>query len=254
MQKKNPNKKTGRKLAPDQRIYNDMMIGVIDSGIGGLTVLAPLLKRKCADRYLYLADGANMPYGNKSKDELCDIALANVKTLAERGANAIVFACNTLSVCTLETVRKETALPLFGLIPRPELTFGNALMVTTPATGSYLPPLPKKTALLTPARLAALIDGNYPDLKGVQSYLRPLLVPYEDVDCVYLGCSHYLLAKEVFGRLLPHAKLLDGATPLASLVQAVLPPVLVKKESVDFLFTGKDETARYCSILSSLLA
>ena len=230
-----------------------MMIGVIDSGIGGLTVLARLLRRKCADRYVYLADGANLPYGDKSREELCEIALANVRTLSERGVNAVVFACNTLSVCTLDVVRKKISLPLFGLLPRPELTFGNALVLATPATGSYLPPLPRRTALLTPAKLALLIDGNYPDLKEVSRYLSPLLVPYRDADCVYLGCSHYLLAEEAIRACIPHAKILEGATALAALTQAVLPPVIVKNETVDFIFTGKDERARYCNILSSLL-
>ena len=241
-------------LHPSAAYINDMMIGVIDSGIGGLTVLARLLKRKCADRYVYLADGANLPYGDKSREELCEIAFANVETLRERGANAVVFACNTLSVCALDAVRKRTSLPLFGLIPRPELTYGNALILATPATGSYLPPLPPRTALLTPAKLATLIDRNYPDLQGVSRYLSPLLVPYRDAECVYLGCSHYLLAEEAIRTLIPRAKILEGATALASLMQAVLPPVVVKNETVDFLFTGKDETVRYCAILSSLLA
>jgi len=225
----------------------------MDSGIGGTTVLSRLMKRKCAGQYLYLADNANLPYGSKTKEELCRIALENVRLLAERGASVIIFACNTLSVCALDTVRKQTSLPIFGLIPRPELTFGNALILTTPATGSYLPSLPSKTSLMTPTRLAALIDGNYPDMKEVARYLTPLLAPYRDVECVYLGCSHYLLAEGVFHDLLPHAKILEGATPLAALVQAVLPPVSVKSESVDFLFTGRDETHRYSSILSDLL-
>ena len=231
-----------------------MMIGLIDSGIGGTTVLAKLLKRKCACRYLYLADNANLPYGNKTREELCRIAAENVRTLTKRGANVIIFACNTLSVCALDTVRKETALPLFGLIPRPELTFGNALVLTTPATGSYLPSLPRGTALLTPDRLAALIDRNYPNMREVTRYLSPLLVPYKDVECAYLGCSHYLLAEEVIRALLPRAKLMEGATSLADLVQAVLPPVTVKNATVDFLFTGRDETERYSHILSDLLA
>lgn len=226
----------------------------MDSGIGGLNLLARLLKLKCADRYLYFADTANLPYGSKDADTLREIAFRGVEKLVERGANVVILGCNTLSVCALESIRKRTSLPLFGLLPRPELTFGKTLFMTTPTTSLFLPPLSKRSVLLTPPRLAAIIDRFYPDTREIERYLCPLLAPYGDMDCAYLGCSHYLFTKEVIRAALPKVKILENVTPLAALVKAVLPVRSVKNQSVDFLFSGQDEERRYAEILSSLLS
>ena len=231
-----------------------MIIGVMDSGIGGLGVLSRLIGKKCADRYLYFSDGANLPYGDKSAEEVRRIALEGTKRLADMGANAVIFGCNTLTVCALDYVRKRVALPLFGLLPRPELSSGKTLLLTTPATGSYLPPLGKNVLLLTPPRLASMIDREYPKTSETERYLTPLLAPYGDVDSVYLGCSHYTFAKEVIKKAIPHAKITEGSDALSHLVKAVLPPVTVKNQSVDFIFSGRNESARYADILSSLLS
>ncbi len=231
-----------------------MVIGIMDSGIGGLNLLARLLKLKCADRYLYFADTEHLPYGSKGAERLREIAFRGVERLRERGANVVIFGCNTLSVCALDAVRKRTSLPLFGLLPRPELTYGKTLFMTTPTTSLFLPPLTRQSVLLTPPRLAALIERFYPDTREIARYLSPLLAPYGDMDCAYLGCSHYLFATEVIRASLPKAKILENVTPLAALVKAVLPVRSVKSQNVDFLFSGQNEESRYAEILSSLLS
>ena len=230
-----------------------MTIGVMDSGIGGLNVLAALIKNRVADRYIYLSDGANLPYGNKGGGALKEIALAGCRDLAERGANAIVFGCNTLSVSALDYVRKRVVPPVFGLVPRPDLLSGRALMMTTPTTALYLPKIEKNVSLLTPAELASVIDGEYPKSEATSAYLSPLLLPYGDCEEAYLGCTHYLYAKEVIKRFLPHAKIYDGVEHLAALVRAVLPPSESKNPSIEMVFTGKKQVERYLSVLSSLL-
>ena len=230
-----------------------MIIGVLDSGIGGLNILAALIKKRAGDDYLYLADNANLPYGDKDVDALREIAMRGVTKLTSRGANVIVFGCNTLSVSALDHVRKRVTPPVFGLIPRPDLLCGRSLMMTTPTTAMHLPELNCETALLTPSRLAALIDRDYPDLREITRYLSPLLVPYEEYESVFLGCSHYLYIRELIHTLLPHAKVLDGVRNLASVIHAVLPEGRHRASSVDFLFTGENETDRYCRLLQSLL-
>lgn len=230
-----------------------MTIGVMDSGIGGLGVLAELVKRKCAENYVYFSDGENLPYGNKTKNELREIALRGVKILRERGANVLVFGCNTLSSAALDAARNAFVGPTFGLLPRPEFCLGKSLLLTTPTTALFLPKLSEDLSLLTPPDLAALIDGDYPDLTNVEAYLSPLLAPYADAESVYLGCSHYVFARSVFRKALPKAKILSGINALADLVKAVLPAANVKSQNVDFLFSGKNQTDRYAAILSSLL-
>jgi len=230
-----------------------MKIGVMDSGIGGLNVLAALIGYRCGDRYLYLSDGKNLPYGNKDGRVLKEVALEGAKRLIERGANAIVFGCNTLSVSALDYVKKRVVPPVFGLAPRPDLLCGNALLLTTPTTALYLPKISSNVCVLTPASLASLIDEEYPKTERTEAYLAPLLRPYDDCTEVYLGCSHYCFAKDVIKKILPHAKTLDGVEPLAALAHAVLPETGCKNPSIEFMFTGEDQTERYLTILSSLL-
>ena len=225
----------------------------MDSGIGGLNVLAALMKHRCADKYLYLADNRNMPFGDKSREALGEIATAGVKRLLSEGATAIVFGCNTLSASSLDLVRKRFSAPLFGLLPRPELCQGRSLLLTTPATACFLPRLSPNVTLLTPAKLASIIEGEYPDRERTRECLSPLLVPYADVDSVYLGCSHYLYAAPLVREFLPRARVLDGTEPLAALVAAVLPVGGGKSPSVEFHFTGREEGERYVSLLSESL-
>ena len=239
--------------AGGESIYHSMMIGVTDSGIGGLNVLAALIKRRCGDDYLYLADGRNLPYGNKRSEQLREIALENARRMERMGANVIVFGCNTLSVTALDYVRKRIKSPVFGLRPRPELLGGGSLMMTTPTTAQYLPGLDPSACLLTPDKLASLIDADYPDLTRVRDYLSPLAIPYAGIRTVYLGCSHYLYAKDVIAELFPSAKITDGVGALAAVIRAVLPTVGRKDPSVSFRFTAKEEQERYALLLTELL-
>lgn len=225
----------------------------MDSGIGGLNVLAALIKRRAGDRYIYYSDGAHLPYGDKSAEELERIALKGVRVLTERGAQVVVFGCNTLSVCALDRVRKQVRPPVFGLIPRPELCNGKTLLLTTPATALYLPKIGENVALLTPTNLARIIDEEYPLAEATRCYLSPLLSPYEGCESVYLGCSHYLYARPLFKALLPQAKIYDGCEMLAALVSAVLPSEGSRDPTVDFLFGGRKEEERYYRILRRLL-
>ncbi|HAE88480.1 MAG TPA: hypothetical protein DCG79_01255 [Clostridiales bacterium] len=230
-----------------------MKIGVLDSGIGGLNVLAALIKHRCGDGYVYLSDGKNLPYGSKSGEELKRIALLNARRLVKRGVGAIVFGCNTLSVAALDHVRKKVVPPVFGLVPRPELLSGKGLLLCTPGTALFLPQISGNVCVLTPSSLAVLIDGEYPKTQATENYLRPLLLPYRDAEEVYLGCSHYLFAKEVVKQVFPQAEILDGVEHLAALVSAVLPEEGSKNPSMEMIFTGEDQTERYLAILSSLL-
>ena len=230
-----------------------MTIGVMDSGIGGLNVLASLMKYRCANRYLYLADDKNLPYGEKSGEELKRIALGGARRLIERGANVIVFGCNTLSVTALDFVRKKIVPPVFGLHPRPELLAGKALLMTTPTTALFLPRIGGNVRLLTPANLAEIVDERYPDLSLAERYLSPLLSPYADTENLYLGCSHYLYAKEIVKASLPRARIFDGVEHLAALVRAVLPASESKNPSIEMVFTGEKQVERYLAILASLL-
>jgi glutamate racemase len=82
-----------------------MKIGVFDSGVGGLTVLAALLRQLPAADYIYLGDTARLPYGSKSQATIARYAVSSARFLVEEGAEFLVIACNTASALALDAIR-----------------------------------------------------------------------------------------------------------------------------------------------------
>jgi len=93
-----------------------MSIGVFDSGIGGLTVLDALKKRLPRESFVYFGDTANVPYGDKSETEVCDLAVEAVRFLEKQGVKAIVIACHTVSACAFSRLQSHAKVPLFEII------------------------------------------------------------------------------------------------------------------------------------------
>ena len=92
-------------------------IGVFDSGIGGLTVFKALRAAlPPGERLLYLGDTARVPYGTKSAETVVRYALEGSRFLGRRGIKALVIACNTMSAVALEELRKDTEIPVVGVI------------------------------------------------------------------------------------------------------------------------------------------
>lgn len=92
-------------------------IGVFDSGVGGLTVLAALCARLPQERFVYLGDTARLPYGIKSPDTVVRYALQAADVLVRRGVKALVIACNTASAVALPAMAERYgALPLMGVV------------------------------------------------------------------------------------------------------------------------------------------
>jgi len=83
------------------------MIGLFDSGHGGLTVFRALLKRFPKQRFVYLGDHANAPYGNKSSDEIVALTRAGAETLFDQGCRLVVLACNTATSVALRKLQQN---------------------------------------------------------------------------------------------------------------------------------------------------
>ena len=82
-------------------------IGVFDSGIGGLTVLKEIIKQLPNEDIIYFGDGKRTPYGGKSKQTIELFALQSMKFLTQRGAKAIVIACNTVSSNAMDAIKQH---------------------------------------------------------------------------------------------------------------------------------------------------
>ena len=185
-----------------------MLIGITDSGIGGLTTLKEMLRVRGGGDYIYLADTASCPYGNKSAAQIADLARQNALALQREGAQTVVLACNTATACAIDLLRAEFAkITFIGTEPSINMAkiYGSRLLVlATPLTLAQ----PRFARLLQGVectapdcrRLAAEIEQSYPSLLAARKLLRKILAPYAHApfDAAVLGCTHYcLLAKDV---------------------------------------------------------
>ncbi len=93
------------------------MIGIFDSGVGGLSVYLELKKLLPNQSFYYLADGKNAPYGTKNPSQIRSFTLSALNFLQNTGVEVVVIACNTSTVSGIDYYRKRIKIPLVGLVP-----------------------------------------------------------------------------------------------------------------------------------------
>ncbi len=201
---------------------SNLPIGVFDSGIGGLFVL-----NKCAflmpnERFIYLADSANMPYGIRSTDEIRRAAFCCADTLFAMNCKALLVACNTATENAIDGIRALYSTRIIvGLEPaiKPalrELKRGYAVALVTPATfasskfNGILSCAESSRIVAVPCdTLASVIErGNDAE---IERETERLLFPYRDAQAVILGCSHYSYITRIIKKRFGGMKIYDGA-------------------------------------------
>ncbi len=181
-------------------------IAVLDSGVGGLSVLKSLVATLPFQRFIYYGDNENAPYGNRSERELLSLTVENVSRLISFGATSIVFGCNTISLTVLQKIKKIFNIPIFGIFPPVEtysMSSGNTLLLSTVRTSEYFRGI-KGISVLGLPNLAEDIEKNVFSLKKIDlsCHLKGVNGWY---DTVILGCTHYNLIKnQIFNHLKPH--------------------------------------------------
>lgn len=187
----------------------DAPIGIIDSGLGGLSVLEAIRLKLPYESTIYLADHAFFPYGTKSTTVLNQRLVKVVNFLLGKRIKALVVACNTATVTTIKFLRKIYSLPIVGTEPAVKSALKEhhqekIVVLTTPSTaqksfyGSSRAQIKACPGLaegienyaVNPAKLALLIKAAITDIK----------VPYT---ALVLGCTHYLLVKDMFSKFAP---------------------------------------------------
>ena len=225
-------------------------IAVLDSGLGGLSVLRHLRRLMPEERFLYYGDSAHAPYGTRTRQEVEDLTLRAVEGLMPRGLKALVVACNTATSAAIETLRKKYPdLIVVGIEPALKLAAdrypggGIGVMATPVTLGEE-----KFSRLLSryehscrvyqiPApQLVPLIEGGQVDTPLMDRTLHQLLDPYQGkLDALVLGCTHFPFASHAMERLLgPKVAVLDGGKGTASQTRHRL-------EEADLLENGPGE-------------
>lgn len=216
-------------------------IGIFDSGVGGLTVLAALRRLLPGEDLLYLGDTARLPYGTKSPDSVRRYALQAAGLLTARGVKCLVIACNTASAAGLEAVRAaHAALPVEGVIEPGaraacEVSASGRIAVLategTVAGGAYQRAIvdfrpDAQVSAQAASLLVALAEEGWLDgplVEGVISrYLAPLLTapPESRPDTLVLGCTHFpVLAEAIHVVAGEELAVVDSAATTAAVVK-----------------------------------
>jgi glutamate racemase len=215
------------------------MIGIFDSGLGGLTVVRAMMKQLPEYDIVYFGDTARTPYGTKSRETVIGYSYENTDFLVKMGAKIIIIACNTASSVATHKLSEKYNLPIFEVI--------------TPAIENALAATKKNKIGVIGTR--ATINSNIYEQKileqhpeaNVYSNACPLLVPLveegwltkpetrmivkkylsplkgKQIDTLILGCTHYPLLKDIIQpKIGKQVKIIDSSVAMASQIQAYL--------------------------------
>src|SRR5438128_10968290 len=196
------------------------VIGVFDSGFGGLTVLKALLEVIPNADYLYFGDTARLPYGSKSAETVSRYACEAAHFLEQRGAKLLVIACNTATALAIEQIRSIASVRVLGVIEpgaeralaesrtRKIVVIGTEATISSHAYHKALSTLQLEAREKACPLLVPLVEEGWVDHAVTEQVARIYLCEafsdgFRTADVLLLGCTHYPLLKPVLHRVLP---------------------------------------------------
>jgi len=199
------------------------LIGFFDSGVGGISVLHTARSLLPNENFLYFGDNGNAPYGPRKLDEIRHLSENAVQVLLDRGAKAIVIACNTATSAYAEILRARLSIPIVGMEPaiKPAQLArhgGEIIALATKATLS-LPKFQKLMELYGESvipvigeGLVELVEAGKANSGEAAAALERILAPYQSrqIDSIVLGCTHYPFLTAGIQRIFPDSQIFDG--------------------------------------------
>lgn len=203
---------------------NKSSIGVFDSGLGGLSVLATLKILMPNENYIYYADAAFAPYGTKSKEQVYERCKYIIDELLQHNVKMIVIACNTATSAAVKDLRSEYSIPIVGMEPavKPaiEHTSKEVVVLATNMTvredklNLLIERLSPSQEIMTLgcSRFVEVVESNNLDnqvaMEAVEGCLGGL--KKEDIGAIVLGCTHFIFLKDSIRRVMGDIPLFDG--------------------------------------------
>lgn len=227
-----------------KKTFNELPIGVFDSGIGGLTVLRALEQVLPQETFLYLGDMARLPYGTKSHDNIIRYTQQAAHFLIQQGIKLLVIACNTATTAALPVLQQAfPEIPILGVLePGAKAASlasrnGHIAVIATEATvnsGGYQNTIKKyrpeaEVQAKACGVLVALAEEGWSDNPITESvaryYLEPLLGKQQTFspDCLVLACTHFPVLLHAIKKVIaPDMMVVDSAAATAAAVKATL--------------------------------
>jgi glutamate racemase len=258
---------------------NERPIGVFDSGLGGLTVLAAMRRALPRENFIYFGDTARVPYGTKSPEAVIRFSSEITAWLVAKGIKTLVVACNTASSVALDAVRAAAAgVPVTGVIEpgaaafaasgcRKVIVIGTAATVASRAYGRALrraAPGALVTEQACPLFVPLVEEGWSDPSRGRRAAAltrlaaEEYLSPYrgKGYDSLILGCTHYPLLRRIIARVMGRKiNIIDSAEAAACSVRETLTRegLLRRAGRGSASFFVSDAPARFSALAAALL-
>lgn len=219
-------------------VQPDAPIGVLDSGIGGLTVARELLRLMPGENVVYFGDSANCPYGNRTKNDILGLTLSALGFLQEKNVKIAAVACNTIS-SLIDEYRGRFSLPIVSIIeaacahiaefsPAEVGVFATEFTIAQGLYDAFITRLSPGTHVYGVASrtLAGLVDsGNFDGPETVSEVGRLVDVlrkEHPEITHIVLGCTHYPVVADLFERAAPGVTFINPAREQAKAVRKLL--------------------------------
>ncbi len=218
---------------------NKNPIGILDSGIGGLSIWQEIIKKLPHESVIYLADSKNCPYGEKTSKEIYDLSRKMIKFLLKKKVKLIVIACNTITVVCLDKLRLDfPQIPIIGTVPVVKTASKMSkngrigiLSTNQTAKSEYQKDLIKKFSKnlkvlnLGTDKLVPIVESGEKDKIQISKILEEELKPFIDfkIDALALGCSHFPFLKREMQKVIGNKiKILDSSGAIARQTKRVI--------------------------------
>ncbi len=214
-------------------------IGIIDSGVGGLTIWQEIARQLPHESIIYVADSKHCPYGEKTPAQIYALAKKLVTFLVAKDVKLIVIACNTITVTCLDKLRKDfPQIPMIGTVPVVKTAVERSssrkigiLSTRATANSEYQKNLIQKFASgftvvnIGTDKLVPLVESGA--IRGPHAHrvLTEVLDPFQNgaVDVLALGCTHFpFLRAEMQEILGKNVQILDSRGAIARQVERIL--------------------------------
>lgn len=202
-------------------------VGIIDSGIGGLSILKTCAEKMPNADFVYLADIKNSPYGNKSRKAILQIVNNAINYLIENyNIKVLILACNTATVTCINELRKYHNIPIIGAEPaiKKAILHKNVIILSTNATKKNSRLLKyyrryKNIKLVSKHDWAKLIDDNIDNLDMIKDKFNIKLK--NSKSAIVLGCTHYVFIKKILQDKYPQCEFFDGSDDIAKRLDSI---------------------------------
>ena len=250
------------------------MIGIFDSGAGGLSVFREIYKLLPEEKFIYYSDNAHCPYGEKSREYIIDRARAITSFLISEGAEIIVVACNTATAAAISTLREEFPISFIGMEPavKPAAQATETGVVGVLATAGTL----KATKYIdTRAKWAQdvkivehigqgfveLVENGTMTGQEAETVVEKSVVPLLEAgaDTIVLGCTHYPFLSDTILKVAKahtdrQVTLIDPAPAVAKhLVEIMVEEGIIRKDGFKMDLHSSGDTSTLTKIFNNLL-